>query len=154
MNNLTAVRYRQRLDNLFKQIGSFSGDPELQSHWAKYLCVLTSGFLETSVRAIYSQYTKTKAAPYVANFVDVQLKYFQNPKMDKILELTKFFSPEWEYNLRNATDGEAKDAVDSIVANRNRIAHGESVGITYSSMQRYYQNAIKVIKLIDEQCKS
>jgi len=152
MKNIEIVRYQQRLDNLFNRIAIFWEDIELQSHWARYLCILTSGFLEVSVRAIYAQYATTKAAPYIANFVDSQLKGFQNPKMEKILELTRMFNPEWEERLKTATEGELKDAVDSIVANRNKIAHGESVGITYARIHRYYENAVKVVELIDNQC--
>lgn len=152
MKNIEAVRYKQRLDELFKKTTAFSEDPELQSHWAKYLCILVSGFLETSVREIYSQYAKNKAAPFVANYVEGQLSGFQNPKMEKILQLTRSFSPQWESDLRKATEGELKDAVDSIVENRNKIAHGESVGITYVRIHRYYQSAIKVIELIENLC--
>ena len=152
MNNLEAVRYRQRLDDLFTRIAAFSQDLELQAHWARYLCILASGFLETSVRAIYGQYARTRAAPYVANFVDGELKRFQSPKMENILELTKSFSPSWEERLRGAVEGERKDAVDSIVAVRHNIAHGRPVGITYHTIRGYYENAIKVVELIDDQC--
>lgn len=152
MNNREAVRYRQQLDHLFKRIAAYREDLELQSHWARYLCILTSGFLETSVRSIYGQYARTKSAPFVANYVDGQLKRFQSPKMENILELTRSFSTDWEERLRDAVEGEPKDAVDSIVSNRHNIAHGKSVGITYHTVRRYYGNAIKVIELIDAQC--
>ena len=152
MNNPEAVRHRQRLDHLFKRIADFSQDLELQSHWARYLCVLASGFLEISVRSIYGQYARQKSVPYVANYVDSQLKQFQSPKMENILELTRSFSANWEERLRYAVEGERKDAVDSIVAVRHNIAHGRPVGITYHTIRRYYENAIKVVELIDDQC--
>ncbi len=153
MKNNEALRYQQRLDNLFKQIATFSGDVELQSHWARYLCVLVSGFLEVSIRAIYGQYARNKASHYVANFVESELKGFQNPKMEKILELTKSFSPTWADELKIVTDGELKDAVDSIVAVRNNIAHGQNVGITYTTIKNYYQNVVKVIEMLENQCQ-
>ena len=153
MKNQSIVSYKQRLDNLFAQIKAFAGDPELQSHWAMYLCVLTSGFLETSVREIYGLYSSEMAAPNVANFVKNKLEDFQNPKMEKILELTRSFNQAWEIHLRAATEGEIKDAVDSVVANRHLIAHGRSVGITYVMIKNYYNNAIKLIDLIDKQCQ-
>jgi RiboL-PSP-HEPN len=150
--NIEIVRYQQRLDYLFKQTTLFPDNIELQSHWARYLCILVSGYLEISVRVIYTKYARTKSVSYVANFVDDQLRNFQNPKMEKILELTRSFSPQWESELRIATEGEIKDAVDSIVANRHQIAHGENVGITYARIQKYYQNAVKVIEMLDKQC--
>ncbi len=152
MNTLEAVRYKQRLDNLFGQISVFSGNPELQSQWARYLCVLASGFLETSICAIYNKFTRQNASPKVANFVKCELDGFQNPKMGKILELTRAFNPQWADKLETATEGELKDAVNSIVANKNLIAHGRDVSITYTRIKNYYEEAIKVVDLIEKMC--
>jgi len=152
MNNLEAVRYKQRLDNLFKQISAFSGNTELQSQWARYLCVLVSGFLETAIRAIYGELARKRSSPYVANYVKWELGSFQNPKMGKILELTRAFNPLWADELDTATEGELKDAVDSVVANRNQIAHGKDVGITYTRIKNYYEDTIRVVDLIEEMC--
>jgi len=152
MNTLEAVRYKQRLDNLFGQISVFSGNSELQAQWAKYLCVLVSGFLETSIRSIYGEFTRRTASPYVANFVKCELGSFQNPKMGKILELTGAFNPQWANQLEAATEGELKDAVDSVVANRNQIAHGRDVGITYARIKGYYEDVIQVVNLIEGMC--
>lgn len=152
MKTLEAVRYRQRLDNLFAQISAFSGDVELQSQWARYLCVLVSGFLEVSICAVYNQFTRRSASPYVANFVESELCDFQNPKMGKIIELTRAFNPQWANELETVTEGEIKDAVDSIVANRNQIAHGRDVGITYVRIKNYYERAIKLVDIIEKTC--
>ncbi len=159
MRNLEAVRYKQRLDNLFERLdklfskdSDFSGEIELQSHWARYLCILVSGFLETSVQAIYSQYAREKATPYVANYVTRKLKRFTNPKMEDILTLSGMFSKEWRDHLENATEGELKAAVDSIVANRNQIAHGVDVGISFVTIRGYYQSAVKVVDVIEKTC--
>ncbi len=152
MNTLETVRYKQRLDNLFGQISVFSGNPELQSQWARYLCVLVSGFLEVSICATFNEFVKNNASPQVANFVERELDGFQNPRMGKILELTREFNTQWANELEIATEGKLKDAVDSIVANRNQIAHGKDVGITYTRIKNYYEDSIKVVDLIEEMC--
>ena len=72
--------------------------------------------------------------------------------MEKIASLAGSFSPQWESELRIATEGELKDAVDSIVANRNRIAHGEDVGITYGRVHEYYKRIVHVVELVERQC--
>lgn len=151
MKNRDVVRYQQRLDSLFEKIKDVS-DIELQSHWGRYLCVLVSGYLETSVRAIYSEYSSKRANANVANYVSSRLERFQSPKMGNILELTRAFSRQWAEELENATEGELKESVDSVVADRHNIAHGRDIGITYARIRKYYQNAIKVIELIEEQC--
>ena len=46
--------------------------------------------------------------------------------------------------------GERKDALDSVIANRNSIAHGESVGLTYMRINDYYKRIGEVIDFVDE----
>ena len=153
MKNRELIRYKQQLDDLFKQISSLPVDSEIQSHWAKYLCVRVSGFLEISVRALYSDYAKRKAAPFVANYVEKQLSSFQNPNMEKILNITRAFNPEWADELAQEVEGEIKDSIDSIVATRNGIVHGRNVGITYNKIASYYKNAVKLMEYIEDQCQ-
>ena len=150
--NKEVLRYKQRLDNLIKRIDSFSGDEELHAHLVRYLCVIVCGFLEVSVPAIYKEYAQRKAIPYVANYVNRQLERFPSPNMEKILILTGAFSPEWRDKLEHVASEEIKGSIDSIVSNRRLIAHGRSVGITIGRMKRYYNDAVKLVKLIERQC--
>lgn len=153
MRNIEALRYKQRLDNLFQQIAAFGGDIELQSNWAKYLCILVSGFIETSIRSIYGEYARQRSNTNVANYVISRLARFTNPNMEDILVLSGSFDSDWRNNLENATTDEQKDSVNSIVANRNRIAHGVDVGISYVTVKRYYDNVVQVIDLVEENCR-
>jgi RiboL-PSP-HEPN len=152
MRNIEVHRQIQRLNNLFSLISTISDDVETQSHWAKYLCVLVSGFVETSVRSIFSCYVQTKAAPTVVNFVKISLRRFQNVNMEAILQLARSFDPTWGEELQKATEGERKDAIDSIAANRNLISHGESVGITYVRIRNYYKRVLEVMELLEGKC--
>ncbi len=131
MRNIMIVRQKQQLDNLFDRIRDLS-DTDLQSHWARYLCIRTAGFLETSVRAILSEYVSKKASPNIINYVERQLAGFQNPNMEKVLTLIGAFDSSWETTLRDRTEGILKDSIDSIVNNRHNIAHGRNTGIHYS----------------------
>ena len=142
---------KQHLDTLFLRGRSLASDPELQSHWARYLCVLVSGYLEIAVRSLLSEYARNTAGPITANYVQRTLEHsLQNPKMEKILEVVRTFSPEWEATLRKDAEGRPKDGVDSIVANRNLIAHGRSVGISLGQVQGYYLDALRVLALLDQ----
>jgi hypothetical protein len=145
-------RQRQRLDELFKKVGNVGDDLEMQSHWAKYLCVLVAGFLETSLRKIYSDYARRCASSKVAYFVDTKLRPTRNLKMHGVIQLARSFSAEWGDSLVADTQGEHKDAVDSIVANRHLIAHGRSVEITFIRVKKYYEKALEVLELIENQC--
>lgn len=149
--NQEVWQYRQRMNHLFAEAASID-NLELQAHFARYLCVLTSGFLEVSMRALFSQYARDSSAPYVANYVEQKLKDFQSPKMNNLCSLTRLFNPLWADQLEADTLGHLKDAVDSIVANRHLIAHGNDVGITYARIKDYYEKAVEVINLVRAWC--
>lgn len=150
--NKEVLRSRSRLDDLFNKVSDLSEDPELQAHWSRYLCVLVSGFLETSIQEIFREYTKTKASPKIVNYVEKQLERFQNPNAESVLQLAGAFDPSWRFELENTVDEEVLAAVNSIVTNRHGIAHGRTVGLSYSVMREYYVNSCKLVEFLEKQC--
>jgi hypothetical protein len=129
------------------------GDLELQSHWGRYLCVLTAGFLENALYSVYSRYAHAGANPAVANFAAAQLDDISNPKAKRFVETAGMFKKEWSDALEIflADDGR-KDAVDSIMRNRHQIAHGEYSGITISKVKQYLDRCEAVVEFIEQQC--
>lgn len=127
-------------------------DPELISHWTQYLCVLMSGMIEVSVQESFSEYARARSERRVSSYVDKQVSYLQNPKMEKIISLAAPFDPVWAESLRAQTQGQLKDAVDSIVANRNSIAHGDPVGLSFSRLQEYHKSVCRVLDLVQSTC--
>ena len=148
---LAIHQQKQRLDELFKAASNLS-DIEMQSHWSRYLCVLVSGFLENSVELCLSEYTRRVTNAAVSNFVSAKLRGFQNPKMHSILELFGSFNPEWRAQLEAIVQDQLSDSVNSIVGNRHKIAHGESVSLSMTSLAAYYKDAVTVIDLLQEIC--
>jgi hypothetical protein len=146
---LSVVSAKRKLDVLFARVADID-DLELQAHWARYLCVLASGYVEGSVRAILTDYSRDKAAPPVRNYVESRLARFQNAKMQRIVEEVARFSPEWARQLEEGCRGQRKDAVDSLVSNRHQIAHGADVGITFIRVSDYFARAHEVVVLLHE----
>jgi hypothetical protein len=143
--------YENRLQALFGKAQQFS-DLELQAHWARYLCVLVSGYLEISVRYVVREYARTRAHENVNNYVSDSIEWFQNPKAEQILQLVGRFNSQWRVSLEAAIDGQLKDAVDSIVNNRHQISHGGQVGITLPRMSQYFRDAQAVVKELRKVC--
>jgi hypothetical protein len=148
---LAIHRQKQHLDELFRAARNLS-DVEMQSHWSRYLCVLVSGFLENSVELCLSEYTRRGTNPAVSNFVSSKLRSFQNPKMSAIAEIFGSFNPDWRTQIEAATQGQLSDSVNSIVGNRHKIAHGESVSLSLSSITAYYEDAAQVVDLLQKTC--
>ena len=152
MNNSQIIANKDRLDFLFEKVKILPEDLELQAHWARYLCVLVSGFLEKSISLILKEYTKNNSSPCVVNFVEKKIGRFQNAKMERILELIASFNSDWANALKKELSDETKDSVDSIVANKNNIVHGASVGITYSRIKKYYEDSVILIEKTEKLC--
>ncbi len=131
MRPISIVRYEDRLGDLFEKAKAIVDD-ELQSHWAKYLCVLTCGYLEVAVPAIYSEYVLRRAAPEITTYVRRRLERFKSPKHGNILKIVGSFNGDWETDLKTRTDGVVKDHIDSLVANRHLIAHGKDSGVRWT----------------------
>ena len=139
---------RRRLDTLFERARELSGDAEMQSHWAKYLCVLVCGFLENSVELCLLDYCRKRTDGNISNFVSSELRAFQNPKMGKILELFGAFSKTWEESLKRDSEGKISDAGNSIVTNRHMIAHGGKSDISMASLKYYYADVIRGVEIM------
>jgi hypothetical protein len=143
---------KQRTKNLVERIDAFYGDPELQSDLARLLCISVCGFLENCLRLIYSEYAQLKSHPNIGNYVENQLDGFHNPNMEKILTLAGSFCPKWRKELEEFTKERIKASVDSLVANRHLLAHGESVGITVRAVKRQYEDVLELVNFIQRQC--
>ena len=149
---LPVVREKQRLDSVFSLAGQMSLDEEILSHWAKYLCVLTSGFIENALRLILYDYVTNHANETVSSYMSARLEGLTNLNDQRIAQLLGSFNPTWRDTFLEIRSAEQKDAIDSVVANRHLIAHGRSVGLTLARMKGYYLEILKAIKIIDENC--
>lgn len=149
---LDVVREKNRLDHIFSLVGQGGGEDELLAHWAKYLCVLTSGFLENSLRIILLTYVSKHANPTVVNYIETRIKSLTNINDEKVGQLLGSFNAEWRDRFLEKRTVEQKDAIDSVVANRHLIAHGRAVSITMARIKQYYADVVAVINIVDEHC--
>jgi RiboL-PSP-HEPN len=149
MRNIEVYKYKSKLDNLFSLYEQLPDNDLIKSHWSRYLCIQTSGFVEQSVRHLLGEYSEKTASPKTASFAIKNINRFQNAKMNKIYELIGMFSADWESEFRSIINTEIHDHVDSIITNRHNIAHGKDVGISYTVIKKYYKSALKVIENVE-----
>jgi len=142
------ARLRLRLDATLARSPSPMTDIEVQSDFAKYFCILVSGFLENALVALVLDVAQKRSAPEIALFVERRLDHWTNPSCEKIIQLLGSFSPDWRTEIENFLVDERKDAVNSLVALRHKIAHGESVGTSLAQVKKYYTTVIEVTSFI------
>lgn len=127
-------------------------DAELQSDFARYLCVLVSGYLEKSVYELAVEHSRKTGGPSLQRFVDRQTRRFTNANFTKLKQLMGAFDPVWATELDDNVDASLKDAVNAVVDLRNRIAHGGSVGVTYGTVVDYFLRVQQVVDFIADLC--
>lgn len=142
------ARLRMRLDATFGRAPAPNADLEFQADFAKYLCVLVSGFLECAVEALLLDYVERRSAPEVALFVERQLKHWTNPTTEKIITLVAAFDPAWAAKSTAYLVDERKESLNSLVAIRHKVAHGESVGLSLRQVRGHYETAKEVTKFL------
>lgn len=146
------AKLKQRLDATFKRIDLIDDSSEVKSDFAKYLCILVSGFLEYSARELVQEHTRRQSSPTVQSFVESNTRRFTNANSEKLRQLLGRFDSDWGTELGNFLTDERKEAVDSVVTLRNQIAHGQQVGITFVRISEYYEIIKTVVQKIEDLC--
>jgi hypothetical protein len=146
------ARLRHRLQATFDRIGSLPADIEIQSDFARYLCVLVSSFIENCVIELLLDHVRRCAAPSVVRYSEAQLSRFTNANVRRILDLVGAFEPDWRIQLEGFIVDEREAAINSVIAIRHQIAHGDSAGISYVRIKTYYQAVDQVIDFLADLC--
>jgi hypothetical protein len=144
MSNGSLHSISSRLDRVFESSKGIS-DEEIKSHYARYLCILLSGYLEESIKIIIRDYSSMKASPNLSNYINTSLHNLTNLNCEKIGNTLSYFNNNWKDKFENSLTGEEKDSIDSVVANRHLIAHGQNVGVSYVRVKLWYKNIICVV---------
>src|SRR5438045_587867 len=100
MRNRTIQAQLQKVQFLAKETERACGENiELQSHWAKYICVLSAGIIENAVKATYIDFANRTVSKPLARYFGSKLSPLRNPKMETILELAGAFKEDWRAEL-------------------------------------------------------
>jgi hypothetical protein len=142
------ARLKVRLKNAFDRAPSSGAPIENQSDFAKYLCVLVAGFLEQAIVALLEDFTKRRSSSEVFSYVEHELAYWTNPNTEKICQILGSFSQVWRERAEAYFIDEKRAHVNSLIALRHKVAHGESVGTTLSTIKAYSDTIGDVVDFV------
>jgi len=145
-------RLRQVLDETFSRAKAIGPDTELQSDFARYLCVLVSGFFEKAVSELILEHARRNSQPSIQRFIEYRSKRITNVNAQRLQDLLGTFDTAWRKDLEKFLVDERKAAVDSLVSLRNSISHGQSVGVTFVRVREYYVHIQDVIGHVADLC--
>lgn len=154
MNRGRAAIYshQKRIQTAFARASLLRDDQELLADFAKYLCIIVSGFIEKSLMEIVLEHARRTGAPSLQKFVEHKTSRFTSANSENILKLLGSFDSHWRSQVEKLLIDEYKAAFDSIVDLRHQIAHGKSVGVTYVRVNKYFRDVIFMIDRIQNIC--
>lgn len=141
-------RQRQRLTSTLSSIDGAGLGAELTGHYARYLCVLVSGYAEQSVKNLVAQYCGTKSSPAIQRYVGKQVGRVHNIDLEKLRQLIEAFDPAWWRKLSQDRPDEL-EAFGSVAAVRNNVSHGGDGSITMATLRQYFE---QISVVLDDLC--
>jgi len=139
----------KKLDELFSLVEKIE-EEEVKALLSKLLCVRTSGLIESAVKNLINEYIVGTSPKPVQDFVNKKMKNATNLRYEKLLEILAMYSIKWSESFADRINDEQRAALNSIVSNRNNIAHGENDSISFIIMKDYYKQAKVVIDTLKE----
>ena len=125
-------------------------NPELNSMLDSYLVVLISGIYEDCVECLFNEKASKSQDQQVQNFVKEAVnRLFRNPSYNNIKEILNYFDRSYGQNLDSGIPRAHREAIDSIVNNKNSIAHGSISNATLLDLESWHQKAIVIFEKLD-----
>lgn len=117
----------------------------IQAQLVRYGCLLTCAAIEQALIDAASAYAIRIGDSRLRDFISEVLKTGRNPSPRYIREIFAKFDSDWSTSISNyMIDEVGEDIIKSIVSNRNRIAHGESVSMGVTSLSQWAPAARKL----------
>ncbi|WP_298880689.1 MAE_28990/MAE_18760 family HEPN-like nuclease [uncultured Polaribacter sp.] len=140
--------FERQLDNLFAQVSTIDEGEETKAHLSRYLCVRTSGYLENVTRILISNFCDGTSPQPISNYIVKRTKYITNLDFKRIKNLLSEFNVDWSIEFETSITDQQKSSINSVVSNRNSIAHGNNDSITFRDMSQYYNDTKEVCELL------
>jgi hypothetical protein len=140
--------FEKQLDNLFAQVSTIDEGEETKAHLSRYLCVRTSGYIENVTRVLISNFCDGTSPQPISNYIVKRTKYITNLDFKRIKILLSEFNTDWGIEFEGSITDQQKSSINSVVSNRNSIAHGNNDSITFRDMSQYYNDTKEVCELL------
>lgn len=126
-------------------------DPKLASMLSGYLIVYLCGVYEDCIEYLFAEragkHKDTELQSLMGTLMDRQ---FRNPEYRKIKELVNALNPSHGRMMDKNVDAKSIDAINSIVSNKNSIAHGKTSNATLIDVEGYHNNAVKIFDVLEK----
>ena len=150
MKSSTAKALLDQIDTAIIDIQGFPNSSTLeQSYFAKFLVVFICGIYEEAIETIINERMGRLNFPPVSKFIEKALRrWFRNPDISNIKKFVNDFDQSWG-NAIDQLSQQSKTVLDSIVQDKNSLAHGNTCNITLNDIVQFYRDSRVVIETLD-----
>jgi len=138
-----ALQVTQRIDRLIAQYDELPEQGDARSHWARYVCVVISGLLETAIEEMCSDYATARGHQTLAHFVGKTVSWNNKANVEVICRTLGKFRGEWNQRANDLLTDEERTAIDSVVSLRHGIAHGRNNNVGWVVLTTQYYPAVR-----------
>jgi len=127
-------------------------DPKLASMLSGYLVVSISGTYEDCIEYLFTQRAGKNNDKDIQNLVKTLIdQHFRNPNYENIKKLVGALGSKQKEIIQEIanTNGKSIDGLNSIVTNKNNIAHGKASNATLKDIKGYHQNTLKIFEVLE-----
>lgn len=148
--DMKTQQYIRDLDSL-KSIINKVEDDEVKSLLVKLFCVRTAGLLEVFIKTRISEYSRGRVPQEINRFLTAKFKDITSLKSKKLEEVLRLFSNDWadSFEAYLIDHDQKKTSLDSMIAQRHSIAHGQPSSISASIMSQYYDDVKDIVCHLD-----
>jgi len=135
--------HRRRIVATFQRASGVVGNgaDEIRSDYARFLCILVSGWIEKSVASIVLAYAEGKCPRPLQSHLESSLKRLTNVTAERLLSTMGSLDMGWREQLASGLSDEQTSALNSIVGLRNDIAHGGGGSLSLAGVTGYWNAA-------------
>lgn len=142
-----------QLNEVNRLLSIVPADSSIQAHWGRYMCIVVAGFLENALQEIYKDYAGNANNANLVRYSSRQISRVTNPDARRFVQIARDFSETWRSDLRDFLERDGRgEAINTIMQNRNSIAHGGQSVMSASDVKCYLDKAVEVIDFIENQC--
>jgi hypothetical protein len=125
-------------------------DPVLDSFLAGYLVTFATGVYEDCIETLFVERANLAGDHAVAAFVRSTLDAsFRNPDCAKLIEFLKRFDPVLASNSKASASTKDREGLDSIVRNKNALAHVGTCLATVRDVRDFTSRALHILELLE-----
>ncbi len=122
----------------------------------KYCIIRACGSIEVSFKTIIADFIDKRSKKQIKNYINERIRENSaNPSYQNICKLLKSFDTTWNNDFKrklksHVDHSSIMSSIGSLVDARNEFAHGGNPTITLRDTIRYYEEAKKLISILDE----